>query len=439
MSEEKKRTDARNGQNGQNHEDVTGTEQQESYSFLEETIKPKTISRQKLLQQFVRVAVYGVILGAFACMGFYALKPKAQNWFKGDPQTVTIPEDEKPEEDTEAADTSEDTEAQENPVLDQADYEEMLDSLYDTAQTAGKSVVAVSKVSDQEDWDAEATGIVPAVSGVITADNGQELLIFASQSVCEDAEEWAVTFSDGSEHPAALKKRDANSGFAVFGVAKKEISDVAWKSVKVATLGNSNLMKQGESVIALGNTSGYNAGVSYGIISSNSYSEEFRDGECDVLATDIPCAADGTGVLFNLKGEVVGMISSSIWEEKESNTANAYAISDLKSIIERMANGESVPYVGIYGTTVTGELQDEGIPAGIYVIDVDPDSPAMEAGIQSGDIICEVNGEVVNNIGNYQKAVLRTKAGDQIKLKGKRQGADDYVSVKFNVTVGTKE
>ena len=97
MSEEKKRTDARNGQNGQNHEDVTGTEQQESYSFLEETIKPKTISRQKLLQQFIRVAVYGVILGAFACMGFYALKPKAQNWFKGDPQTVTIPEDEKPE------------------------------------------------------------------------------------------------------------------------------------------------------------------------------------------------------------------------------------------------------------------------------------------------------------------------------------------------------
>ena len=50
-----------------------------------------------------------------------------------------------------------------------------------------------------------------------------------------------------------------------------------------------------------------------------------------------------------------------------------------------------------------------------------------------------MNGEVVINIGNYQKAVLRTKAGNQIKLKGKRQGADDYVSVKFNVTVGTKE
>lgn len=439
MSEEKKRTDARNGQSGQDHKHEIGTEQQESYSFLEETIKPKTISRQKLLQQFVRVAVYGVILGAFACMGFYALKPKAQNWFKGDPQTVTIPEDEKPEENTESSDTAEDSVTQENTVLDQTDYEEMMDSLYDTAQTAAKSVVAVSKVSDQEDWDAEATGIVPAVSGVITADNGQELLIFASQSICEDAEEWSVTFSDGSKHAAVLKKRDANSGFAVFGVTKKEISDIAWKAVKVATLGNSNLVKQGESVIAFGNTAGYNAGVAYGIISSNSYAEEFRDGECDVLATDIPCATGGTGVLFNLKGEVIGMISSSIWEEKESNTANAYAISDLKSIIERMANGESVPYVGVYGTTVTGELQEEGIPAGIYVIDVDPDSPAMEAGIQSGDIICEVNGETVTNIGSYQKAVLRTKSGDQIKLKGKRQGAEDYVSVKFNVTVGTKE
>lgn len=438
MSEEKKRTDARNGQNGYDHEQEMETEKQESYSFLEETVKPKTISRQRLQQQFVRVVVYGVIFGAFACLGFYALKPEAQKWFKGDTQTVTIPEDEKPEEDTTESENSEETTEPEKAALDQTDYEKMMDSLYDTAETARKSVVAVSAELDEEDWNAEATGIVPAVSGVITADNGQELLIFASQSICEGAEAWNVTFPDGSEHSANLKKKDANSGFAVFSVAKKEISDVAWKSVKVATLGNSNLMKQGECVIALGNTAGYNDGLAYGIISSNSYSEEIRDGECDVLATDITCAADGTGILFNLKGEVVGMIDPLIWEEKGSNTANAYAISDLKAIIERMANGEDVPYIGIYGTTVTGELQDEGIPSGVYVIDVDPDSPAMEAGIQSGDIICEVNGETVTNIGSYQKAVQRTKSGDQIKLKGKRQGADDYVSIRFNVTVGTK-
>ena len=105
-----------------------------------------------------------------------------------------------------------------------------------------------------------------------------------------------------------------------------------------------------------------------------------------------------------------------------------------------MANGESVPYIGIYGTTVTSELKEkQGMPAGIYVVDVDPDSPAMEAGIQSGDIICQVGDESVSSIVTYQSAVLATKSGRQVVVKGMRLGADGYVDVKFTVTVGSKE
>ena len=138
-------------------------------------------------------------------------------------------------------------------------------------------------------------------------------------------------------------------------------------------------------MIALGNTLGYEDGVSYGIISSTEYQQKFRDGECGVIGTDISGSDGATGILFNMDGEVIGMISDDIWEDKGDHTVNAYAISDLKSRIQLMANGESVPYIGIYGTTVTGELQqNEGMPSGLYVIEVDPDSPAMAAGIQSG-------------------------------------------------------
>ena len=159
-----------------------------------------------------------------------------------------------------------------------------------------------------------------------------------------------------------------------------------------------------------------------------------------MLATDIATEVEGTGVLFNLTGEVIGLISPSVWKDNENNVVNAYAISDLKSVIEIMANGESVPYIGIYGTTVTSELKEkQGMPAGIYVVDVDPDSPAMEAGIQSGDIICQVGDESVSSIVTYQSAVLATKSGRQVVVKGMRLGADGYVDVKFTVTVGSKE
>ena len=193
-------------------------------------------------------------------------------------------------------------------------------------------------------------------------------------------------------------------------------------------------------MIALGNTFGYPDGVGYGVISSSDYRETFYDSECDVLATDISSSADGTGILFNLEGEVIGMISPSIWEDKEDGTANAYAVSDLKSVIELLANGESVPYIGVYGTAVTGEIQKEqGLPSGVYVIDVDPDSPAMAAGIQSGDIIWQVSGESVSSMVTYHKAVLELQAGEQVRLKGKRLGSDGYVDVDFTVTVGSRE
>ena len=58
-------------------------EEEESYSFLQETIKPKKISRKMLIQQFVRIALYGLIFGGVASLGFFAVKPAAQRWLKG--------------------------------------------------------------------------------------------------------------------------------------------------------------------------------------------------------------------------------------------------------------------------------------------------------------------------------------------------------------------
>lgn len=72
-------------------------QKEEQFSFLQETIKPKPVTRRKILTQLARVGIYGLIFGAFACLGFFALKPWAQTKFQGSPKTVTIPDDEEPE------------------------------------------------------------------------------------------------------------------------------------------------------------------------------------------------------------------------------------------------------------------------------------------------------------------------------------------------------
>ncbi len=414
-----------------------GPEKEPKYSFLKETIKPKPISGEKLFRQFVRIAIYGVILGAFACVGFFALKPWAQEWFRGTPDTVSIPADEEP--DTEPAE-NEEPEQQTVPVLDAASGSEIMDSMYDLAEEGQKGIVTVKKAATAEQWGADTDQSARSVTGVITADNGQELLILADNSICSDAQSWTVTFADGSSYAASLKKQDRNTGLAVFSVPHSDISSATWNAVKVSVLGNSNLMTRGEQVIALGNMFGYADGVGYGVISSGTYKMSLYDGDCDIIATDITAADGGTGVLLNLNGEVIGLISPDIWADRGMNTANAYAISDIKTVIELLANGQSVPYIGISGTTVTGQIQEsQGMPEGVYVIEVDPDSPAMAAGIQSGDVICEVSGQTVTNLGAYQRAVLETETGTQITIRGMRQGAEGYVEVKFTVTVGSKE
>lgn len=440
MSE--KRSNGQVPEEGPDGKNLEQSEKKESFAFLEETIKPKQISRQQGMKQLTRIAICGLVLGGFTCLGFFALRPLAQKLFPEKTQVVTIQEDDQSgdqsgEDSAEDGNTTEQNDAQEQQ---ETSYVQMMSKAYEKALTAKKSVVSVAKGAEQENWNAEATGIDESVSGVIVADNGPEILILSYASICEDAKEWCVTFSDKSEYKASLKKQDRNSGFAVFAVDKNSLSDSTWNAISVATLGNSNLTEQGDVVFALGNVFGYAGGSGYGIVSSSNYKEIGRDGEYSVIATDMSSASEGTGILFNLDGEVIGMISSDIWKERGIRTANAYAISDLKLVIQLLANGTSVPYIGVSGTAVTSGIQkEEGMPLGIYVIDVATDSPAMAAGIQSGDVICSVNGEKIVSMSAYRKLMLTLKVGDQIKVEGKRQGSEGYVDIEFDVTIGSKE
>jgi len=117
-----------------------------------------------------------------------------------------------------------------------------------------------------------------------------------------------------------------------------------------------------------------------------------------------------------------------------------YGISGLKSEIELLSNGQGVPYIGIRGLDVTAaEIEAQGIPEGVYVRTVETDSPAMAAGIQSGDIITEAAGKKITSLSAYQSVLRDQKSGSKIRLKGQRQGSGGYVDISFDVTVGSKE
>lgn len=417
-----------------------GQDTEETFSFLTETIKPKAKSRKKLLRQFVRMVIYGLVIGVFACCSFFALKPWAERTFGGESDKVTIPEDEKFLGGMEIGDAK----TQEQQFTEES-YQKMMNTLYLTAQEAKKCIVSV-RIKKDADWTEEQRQKESdaCAAGIIAADNGQELLILADQSVCHSGTEWEILFSDGSSAPAVLKVQDKNRGLAVFRVLYGDVSENTRRRTKTAEFGNSNLVAQGDIVIGIGSLFGYEEGLGYGIASSVEYHEIFADGQCGVIATDIAVAQSGTGVLIDQSGKVIGLIRQGLFgkngSEYQEVTANALGISDLKSEMELMLNGKNVPYAGMRGVTVTKDVAEEQeIPEGLYVTEVESDSPAMASGIQNGDVIQEVNGETVTGISSFENVMLDCAVGDLVKVQGKRRGSSGYVDTEFTLSIGIKK
>lgn len=413
-------------------------ENKNEYSFLKEKIKEKPFDWKRLWQRVTLIAGAGLLFGICACIAFYSVQPWAEKRFENSPKKVVVPPDEEDEkEENEAEDEAEDEAEEKQAVLDVNSLRELNRAVYDIARTASKSVAQVTVHPSGEEWLAESGR---SAAGVVLADNGREILVLTEGKIFGSKEEKVyVTLPDSKEYEAFLKKKDANLGLAVAAVEKSLLSDSVWTYMSLATYGNSNLLGKGDGLIVLGSPFGTEGGLTYGVVSATQSQIVAADGAYRVLESDIAGNENSSAIFFNMNGEFVGITSRLSDEESHSNLA-AYPISDIKKQIELLLNGSSVPYVGIRGEDIPESVQEaQEIPNGVYVREVEPDSPAMQAGIQSGDIIVSVDDDEIKTLANYKTKILNYKAGTHIRIGVKRAGAQGYVDIQFEVTAAGKE
>lgn len=114
--------------------------------------------------------------------------------------------------------------------------------------------------------------------------------------------------------------------------------------------------------------------------------------------------------MLNLDGEIIGVILQSY--SGGSNMVTCVGVSEIAGLMETLSNNKDRPYIGIRGQAVTEEIADKtGIPVGIYVSEVQVDSPAMLAGCMNGDVITEMEGKTVKNIEEYSRMLQECKPG----------------------------
>lgn len=412
--------------------------QEKKYEFIKEKRKEIPVNKKKMAMQTGYVCALALLFGVIASVVIAFLQPKIEKMlYPEQTPVVSIPEDEPTETSTE--NTEADTEQEKpidmvvwQPTIE--DYQVLHNQLYAIGQNANRFVVTVTGIQSETDWFNNDYENRDQGSGIIIANNSQELLILTEKKIIVGAQEVYVTFIDDVTVRAAMKQYDGNTGIAVLSVALSDIEETTARQISVATLGNSLSIPQGTLAIAVGSPMGMNFSILTGNITSTTNTISTVDANYNIFTTDIVASENGSGALINVKGEVIGLVMQDYSRQGDENTLTAVSISDLKSLIEKMSNGYEVAYLGLGISTVTSEIEKEyDIPRGVYIKEVKMDSPAMAAGLQSGDVIVEMDGMTIYDEASYEKRMLQVKPGDKVRLIIKRQSNNAYVSIRCDV------
>lgn len=414
--------------------------EEQEFSFVKEKIKKQPFYQNKTLRRAALQLIFSVVCGAVACFVFVIVHPWMERTFGEQEMTeITIPQEEEEETVTEPQEETEDEEPvviTEPRELEVEDYADLYTKLKEVADTAGKSLVTVTASSSGTDWFNETYESRRELSGLLVGNNGVELLILASYSQVEGADTLQAAFADGSTLAAVLKNYDSVTDLAVLSVNLADVEEDTLESIRMAELGSSKSLKAGEPVIAVGSPAGIAGSVKYGNLVASGYKVSVIDGEYNLLITDMERSEKGSGVLLNLSGQVIGLLEDSYLNSSNEGALTAYAISDMKDIIEHLSNSQDLVYMGIHGTDVTEEISEaQGIPAGVYVTGMEADSPAMNSGIQAGDIITEINGKTITSLSQIREMLLKFSREQVIQVVVMRQGKDGYKEIECSVTL----
>lgn len=419
------------------------TSDPEGYHFIKETIKSRPIQWKGLASRIVFLIGGAVIFGAVAAVVFSLVYPYALEHVDGQParEEVKIPRDElEPTEPPGQSDTTPTPQVVEVPrKVTLEEYDKIYNEILAIAENPRKALVHVSGVQKEEDLLDNTVLSSGESEGIIFGENGDGFLILTSLSAIQDAERVQVSFTDGSTVQAVQAKGDAATGLAVVKIPAASMEQKTLDQITVASLGNSYSLVQGKSVIAIGCPTGYHDSVAHGNVTSVSNKVPVTDMEYNLLTTDILGSSEGSGVLLDTTGKIIGIIAMSYGPEDTHTMVKALSISQLKPLIENLSNGKDVTYMGIWGREVLEETAEgTDISRGIFVEKVEEDSPAMKAGIQSGDVITAFNKKNVHTMQRFYAQLQKYTKGQKVQVTIERKGAEGYGQTKINVVLDVK-
>ena len=341
------------------------------------------------------------------------------------------------------------------PQLKQASSD-TTSTVYDVSTVAKKvmpSIVSITGtyVTTYDYWfnsyQQESTG---AGSGIIIGKDDQYLYLATNYHVVQNAKSLSVTFVDDKSADAVVKGYVENNDIAVVTVKLSDISDDTLNEIKEIQVGSSDDLAVGDPCVAIGNALGYGQSVTVGYISALNREISASDETVKVLQTDAAInPGNSGGALVNMQGELIGINTAKYSDTSVEGMGYALPISDVQDIINDLIAGKNVSndgttsgqaYLGISAQTITSQYaQLLNMPEGVYISSVEQGSAAEECGLQSGDIICSLDGEDIADMETFHDKIVSCNPGDKVTIVYYRNNNGNYEKQTATATLKEKQ
>lgn len=283
----------------------------------------------------------------------------------------------------------------------------------------------------QPDRHAAGSGVIISTDGYIVTNN----------HVVGEADEIEVKLNDNREFKGRIIGCDANTDLALIKIDAKDLPAIA--------IGNSDDLKFGQWVLAVGNPFNLTSTVTAGIVSAKARSLGANGIESFIQTDAAINSGNSGGALVNERGELVG-INAMLYSQTGSYSGYGFAIPTTimnKVVADLKVYGTVQRAVlGVQGTDVSnwmdsekakGNEPDLGVVDGVYISEVSDASAAEEAGLQKGDVVTDFNGKHVTKMSELQEAIAQHRPGDKVTITYRRAKKEQTVTVTLRNTQGT--
>lgn len=292
-------------------------------------------------------------------------------------------------------------------------------------------------------YESESSG-----SGIIIDQNDTELLIATNNHVVSGADSLTVAFADDELVEATVKGTDPENDLAVVSVKISDIKAETLQVIKVIQIGDSDELKVGDQVVAIGNALGFGQSVSSGYVSALDREVTIENYTYTLLQTDAAInPGNSGGALLNMKGELIAINEAKYSSSGVEGMGYAIPVSTATPILSELMSQETrykvdedqASYMGVICRELSEEFsQVYGVPTGAFVDSVEEGGPAYQAGLQKGDIIVKLDTKNVSSYTDLVNALQYYAAGETVDVTVCRADNGEYVEKVLTITLGEK-